>query len=141
HLALLPTIAGLMEGSLELAADYARTRRQFGQPIAAFQAIQHLLADMFVACQESQSILFQALAAIDSPDAARRQRALSAAAVVMGEGLRFVTEQGIQLHGGYGATDEYAISHCRRRGMVLAQWCGDGDEHLARCSRLAPHAD
>ena len=141
HLAVLATLAGLMEGSLELAADYARTRRQFGQPIGAFQAIQHLLADMFVACQESQSILFHALAAIDSPDASQRQRALSAAAVVMGEGLRFVTEQGIQLHGGYGVTDEYAISHYHRRGLVLAQWFGDGDEHLARFSRLAPEGD
>ena len=59
----------------------------------------------------------------------------------MGEGLRFVTEQGIQLHGGYGVTDEYAISHYHRRGLVLAQWFGDGDEHLARFSRLAPEGD
>jgi len=121
-----------MEACLELVPDYVKNRKQFGQPIAQFQVIQHTLADMFVAYQESRSILFHALANIDNADTQARQQALSAAAMVIGDGLQLITEQGIQLHGGYGVTDEYAISHCYRRGLVLQQFVGD--DHAIRFS-------
>lgn len=134
HLAALASMVGIMEACLELVPDYVKNRKQFGQPIAQFQVIQHTLADMFVAYQESRSILFHALANIDNVDTCARQQALSAAAIVIGEGLQLITEQGIQLHGGYGVTDEYPISHYYRRGLVLQQLVGDGDEHAVRFS-------
>ena len=132
HLAALASMVGIMEACLELVPDYVKNRKQFGQPIAQFQVIQHTLADMFVAYQESRSILFHALANIDNADTQARQQALSAAAMVIGDRLQLITEQGIQLHGGYGVTDEYAISHCYRRGLVLQQFVGD--DHAIRFS-------
>ncbi|MET0378536.1 MAG: acyl-CoA dehydrogenase family protein, partial [Spongiibacteraceae bacterium] len=123
---------GSMDACLEVCREYVNTRQQFGQPLGKFQALQHLLADMFVSVQESHSILFQALAQIDNADIAVRQRAVSAAKIVIGEALQFVLGQGIQLHGGYGITDEYAVSHFYKHGLVLEKLLGDSAVHVQR---------
>jgi len=120
---------GGMEACLEITSDYIKTRVQFKQPIGKFQALQHLMADMFVDTQEARSIVLRALASIEAP-APQRRRAVAAARVVAGESARRVSASGVQMHGGYGQVDEYRISHHFRQMMVLNKLFGDVQESL-----------
>jgi alkylation response protein AidB-like acyl-CoA dehydrogenase len=130
-LALLAQAVGSMEACLDICGSYARERRQFGTAILSFQAIQHMLADMFVAAYQARSILYHALAhAADAPE--ERSAALSAAKIVIGEAAQLVSRNGIQIHGGYGLTDEYAISHHYRRLMAIEKLGGDIERHTRR---------
>ena len=111
-------------------SDYVAVREQYGRPIGKFQALQHILATMFVEAQEARSALYHALANWDMP-AERRARALSSAKIVISNAGRFVSRNGIQLHGGYGMTEEFLIGHHFRRQIVLEKQFGDLDHHLA----------
>jgi len=122
---------GAMERVLELTSEHLRSRQQFGQPLLKFQALQHRLAEMFVEVQETRSILYRGLAYIEAP-AAERKSAVSAAKVVAAGAGRVVGEQGIQLHGGVGMTDEYQVGHYFKRLIALEKSFGDVDYHLER---------
>jgi len=124
---------GAMEAVMEMTAEYLRTRSQFGQPLAKFQALQHRMAEMFVEVQETRSILYRGLAAIDALPA-ERQAAVSAAKVVAAAAARVVGGEGIQLHGAIGMTEEYRVGHYFKRLMVLEKAFGDADYHLCRLS-------
>ena len=125
---------GAMERVVDLTAEHLRNRRQFGQPLAAFQALQHRMAEMFVEVQETRSALYHALASMEKrPD--RRNAAVSSAKVVAIEAGRIVGGQGIQLHGGVGMTSEYQVGHYYKRLLVLERAWGDLDFHLDRIAR------
>nr|WP_314437277.1 acyl-CoA dehydrogenase family protein [uncultured Brevundimonas sp.] len=124
RLARLAQAVGSMEACLKLCGDYARERHQFGVPIGSFQAIQHLLADMFVAADQARSILYHAAShQADAPE--KRRRALDAASLITAASARTVGKNGVQIHGGYGVTDEYAISHHYRRLLALTTLTAD----------------
>jgi len=130
-IAFIAQAVGSMEACLKICGDYAKERKQFGAAIGSFQAIQHLLADMFVAAHQARSMLYHAIAH-NGAEPGRRAAALSAARLVVGEAGQLVSRNGIQLHGGYGLTDEYAIGHHYRRLMVLEKLFGDIDRHCRR---------
>lgn len=117
---------GSMEAELEICSSYLKERQQFGQAIGRFQALQHIMADMFVATHQARSILYFALSRLDAP-AAERSRAVALARLNIGEAAQLVSRQAIQLHGGYGVTDEYEVSHHYRRQLVLEKQYGDLD--------------
>lgn len=129
--AMLAQAVGSMEACLTLCGDYTSERQQFGVAIGSFQAIQHMLADMFVAAHQARSMLYHVIAA-SYGDAATRSAALSAAQIVIGEAAQLVSRNGIQVHGGYGLTDEYAISHHYRRLMTIEKLHGDIERHTRR---------
>ena len=138
--AAIATVAqavGSMEACLDLCSAYMKERKQFGQPIGNFQSLQHMIVDMLVATHQSRSALYGALAALDG-EAHARTRAISAAKVVMGEASQLVMRHGVQIHGGYGVTDEYAISHHYRCLLSLEKAYGDIEYHVARLA--AAHA-
>jgi len=130
-IALMAQAVGSMEACLELCSEYLKSRKQFGQPIGAFQVLQHMAVDMFVAAHQARSMLYQALASVDAPSPVRNG-AVSAAKIIIGEAARTVSRLGIQIHGGYGLTDEYAISHHYRRLLSLEKQYGDIDHHTRR---------
>jgi len=134
-IALMAQGVGAMEACLTVCADYLKERRQFGQPIGKFQALQHLMADLFVSAHQARSMVYQALAHADA-EAPIRAQAVSAARIIVGEAMQSVSRGGIQLHGGYGITDEYAPSHYFRRMMALEKLYGDTGWHLARLASL-----
>ena len=129
--ALLAEAVGGMEACLDVCSDYLKTRKQFGQPLGNFQALQHILADMFVEAQEARSLLYFLLSQMDAP-AAQRAKAISLAKIGIGEGSFIVAASSIQLHGGYGVTDEYAVSHYFRRLLTIKKLFGDVEDHLMR---------
>jgi alkylation response protein AidB-like acyl-CoA dehydrogenase len=134
ELAILASVAeslGMMEAVMAITAEYIKGRNQFGQPIGKFQALQHRMAEMFVATQEARSMLYCGIAHLDRP-AAERSRVLSAAKAVAGRASRFVCAQGIQLHGGMGLTEEYPVGHYFRKMTMMEKMFGDIDFHLGR---------
>lgn len=125
-------VVGSMEAELEICSAYLKEREQFGQKIGNFQSLQHIMADMFVEAHQARSALYFALSKFDGgADANERARAVALAGLRIGEAAQLVGRQAIQLHGGYGVTDEYEVSHHYRRQFVLEKSLGDLD-YLAR---------
>ena len=121
---------GAMEGLLAATAEHLRTRRQFGQPIGQFQALQHRLADMAIATEQARSMALCAAACVEHDDRGARRRAISAAKVMIGQAGRYVGEQAVQLHGGMGMTDELAVGWYFKRLVCIDLTHGNGDHHL-----------
>ncbi|MEM5316924.1 acyl-CoA dehydrogenase [Paraburkholderia sp. JHI869] len=126
--------AGAMERLIEMTRDYLLTRRQFGQPLAAFQALQHRLADMLVQKECALSMAYVAAKALDEPSLAARRRMVSGAKVIVARAARFVGQQAVQLHGGMGITDELEVSDYFRYLTMTDVLLGDTDTHLERYS-------
>ena len=125
---------GLAKTVMELTAEYLRTRKQFGQPIGRFQALAHRMADLAIGYEQAQSLL---LAAAMQAEAADGARALDAAQVMAHRALRAIGQESIQLHGGIGMTDEYAVSHYVKRLLAIEIELGDADTVLARFAAAA----
>jgi alkylation response protein AidB-like acyl-CoA dehydrogenase len=125
---------GAMEAVLQLTADYLKTRVQFGQPIGKLQALQHRMAEMFVEVQEVRSILYCGIAQLNA-EVSVRGSVVSAAKLVTLKAGRIVGSQGVQLHGGIGMTEEYAMGHYFKKLVAFEKTYGDGDWHAERLAR------
>jgi alkylation response protein AidB-like acyl-CoA dehydrogenase len=137
--ALCAEAAGVMRRMLSDTVAYTKERKQFGQALASFQVLQHRLVDMFMAVEQAQSAAYLATLNLDA-DAATRARAVSAAKAVVAEGVRFVGQNAVQLHGAMGMTDELAVGHYFKRATVIEQQFGAADHHLKRYAGLADAA-
>lgn len=116
--------------------EYARTRKQFGVAIGNFQALQHRMADMFMAYEQSRSLLLAATLKVyeGHADAALAVHALK---VQIGTGGRRVAQEAIQLHGGMGMTDELAIGHYFKRLTAIDALFGNADRHALAYARAS----
>ncbi len=124
---------GVMDRFVLLTADYLNTRKQFGVPIASFQALRHRMADVKMQLELARSMSYFATLKLTEPRDTRR-RAVSQAKVQLGQSMRFVGQQCTQLHGGIGVTDEYVGSHYFKRLTVMEMQFGDTLHHLAEVS-------
>ena len=127
---------GAMKALNDMTLEYLKTREQFGQPIGRFQVLQHRMVDMFIAHEEAKSMAMMAAMRVDEADETERKKAMSAAKVQIGKSARYVGQQGIQLHGGIGMTDEYAAGHYFKRLTMIDRSFGDTDFHLKRFADL-----
>ncbi|AYC32762.1 pimeloyl-CoA dehydrogenase small subunit [Pseudomonas cavernae] len=127
---------GSMEAACQLTLDYLKTRKQFGQVIGKFQALQHRMVDMRIELDQATSMAILAACVADEPDSAERSRTLAAAKYIVSRAARFVADQGIQLHGGIGLTWEYVLSHHAKHLLMVARQFGDDDHHLQAFSKL-----
>jgi pimeloyl-CoA dehydrogenase small subunit len=125
-------VIGTMETMQAMTLDYLKTRVQFGKPIGENQALQHRAAEMLVAMEQGRSMALLAAMMVDEPDPAERVRNISMAKVGVGQSGRFVSQNAVQLHGGIGMTEEYAVGHFFRRVMVIEHLFGDTAYHLDR---------
>jgi len=128
--ALCAEAVGALQATLDKTIEYTKMRRQFGVPIAKFQALQHRMADMLIHVEQARSMSYLAAMRAADPSPRERRRALSAAKVVIGNACRFVGQEAVQLHGGMGVTDETAVSHLFRRLTALEMALGDTAHHL-----------
>jgi alkylation response protein AidB-like acyl-CoA dehydrogenase len=131
--ALCAEAVGLMEKTLAVTVEYMNTRKQFGVPIAAFQALQHRVADMKMQLELGRSMSYYATLKLNAP-ADERSLAMSRAKLQMGRSTRHVGQEAVQLHGGIGVTDEYIISHCFKRLTQMEMTFGDSMHHLSLIS-------
>jgi alkylation response protein AidB-like acyl-CoA dehydrogenase len=129
---------GAARRCLELSVEYARVRRQFDQPIGAFQAIKHACADMLLDVETAFAATYYAAWALDAeaPDAAL---AASVAKAYVGDAARRVCGSAIQVHGGIGFTWDYDLHLYVKRAKHLEPLYGDADFHRAQAlqARLA----
>ena len=125
---------GVMDQTVALTVDYMNQRRQFGVPIASFQALRHRVADMKMQLELARSMSYYASLKLGAPREERR-RALSRAKVQLGQSMRFVGQQSVQLHGGIGVTDEYIGSHYFKKLTQLEMTYGDTLHHLGEVSK------
>jgi alkylation response protein AidB-like acyl-CoA dehydrogenase len=124
---------GLMDQLLKITVDYMNTRKQFGVPIASFQALRHRIADVKMQLELGRSMSYFASLTLER-ERAQRRRAISQARVQLGASMRFVGQQCTQLHGGIGVTDEYLGSHYFKRLTMLEMNFGDTLHHLGEVS-------
>jgi pimeloyl-CoA dehydrogenase small subunit len=123
---------GAMEAMQALTLEYLKTRQQFGRPIGQNQALQHRATEMMMALEQGRSMAMLAAMMVEEPDAAERAHNISMAKVGVGQASKFVAQNAIQLHGGIGMTEEYAVGHYFRRCMVIEHLFGDTAHHLSR---------
>jgi pimeloyl-CoA dehydrogenase small subunit len=121
---------GAMDALTALTVEYLKTRRQFGVPIASFQALQHRAVDMRMALEQARSMAIYAALCVADGDAAARRWAVSAAKVQTGQAARFIGQQAVQLHGGIGLSMEYKAGHYFKRLTMIEQQFGDWRHHL-----------
>jgi alkylation response protein AidB-like acyl-CoA dehydrogenase len=124
---------GLMDRLVAITVDYMNTRKQFGATLASFQALRHRIADVKMQLELGRSMSYYASLKLGEAPAQRR-RAISQARVQLGQSMRYVGQQCIQLHGGIGCTDEYIASHYFKRLTVLEMTYGDTLHHLGEVS-------
>jgi short/branched chain acyl-CoA dehydrogenase len=119
---------GLAQGAYDLAFAYAQERRQFGKPIARFQAIQFKLADLATELEAARNLVYKAAWLKDQ----ERDFALAAAQAKLytGELSNRAVNWSLQIHGGYGYMDEYAISRLYRDQKILE--IGEGTNEVQR---------
>lgn len=123
--------AGLLDRLLALTIDYTLQRRQFGRPIADFQALQHRMVDMYLSCELARSANRLAEQALVGP-AGDRAHGIALAMTTTIDACRHVAREAVQLHGGIGMTDELPLAHYVKRALMIeAEW-GDLDWHLDR---------
>jgi alkylation response protein AidB-like acyl-CoA dehydrogenase len=134
-LAVAADALGAMESLNAQTLEYLKTRKQFGTHIGSFQALQHRMVDMFAACENTKSLLYRAVCAMDAADA-DAQRSLLALKVMVGKAGRKIGGEGIQMHGGMGMTEELSVGSYVKRLMIANTLFGDADHHQQRFSAL-----
>jgi alkylation response protein AidB-like acyl-CoA dehydrogenase len=132
--ALCAEALGIVTALNQATLSYLKTRKQFGVPIGAFQALQHRMAEMFIAAEQIRSMAIIAAVHVDVDDVAMRRRAISGAKAYIGQAARFVGQQAVQLHGAMGVVDDLIVSHYFKRLTMIDLSLGDADFHLARFS-------
>jgi len=125
--ALCAEAVGAMDRMLWLTVDYLKTRVQFGQPIAVFQALQHRAANMYVSLEQARSMALLARLALADDDTERRRTMVRAAKLQIDTAARHVGQEAVQLHGGIGMTMEYPVGHYLKRTTVIAKTFADVD--------------
>jgi alkylation response protein AidB-like acyl-CoA dehydrogenase len=121
--AVCADMVGVMAGALQTTIDYVSDRKQFGQPIGSFQAVQHLCAEQRVLLEAARSITYYAAWSCDHEDADAVAAARNAK-IYVGDAARTVTEAAMQLHGGIGITWESNMHLYLRRALLDRQLLG-----------------
>ena len=124
-------MVGLMDALIGETIAYLRIRKQFGSEIGRFQALQHRVADMWIACEEARSLALAAALSCTEPDDVRR-RAVSMAKLHACDTAQRVAADAVQMHGGIGVTDELIVGHWFKRLLALRADLGDRRFHMDR---------
>ena len=126
RLAAAAEMLGLMTLLFDSTLAYVKTRTQFGQPLGAFQVIQHRMTDAYVLVEQARSQVVRAALAPDADFV----RAAAGAKSFVAEAALAVAHTAVQMHGGMGITDELLIGHALKRIRVLALTFGDATAAL-----------
>lgn len=122
---------GAIRFACDTTLEYLKTRKQFGVPIGAFQALQHRIVDMFIELEQARSMASLACAAM-AGDSPARARTVAAAKLRICDAAGRVSKESVQLHGGMGMTEELKVSHTFRRLTMIRQLYGNEDAQLAK---------
>ncbi len=133
--ALCAEAVGAMAELNAATLEYAKTRKQFGTTLGAFQVLQHRMVDMFIAHQEAISLMQHLNLSLAAHEPGG-SRLASGAKSKIGYAARFVADQAVQLHGGMGMSDELNIGHYFKRISAINIQFGDPAFHVLRYAQI-----
>jgi alkylation response protein AidB-like acyl-CoA dehydrogenase len=133
---LAAEVSGIVDALNAATFAYLNTRKQFGAPLASFQALQHRAADMFAAAEEVRILTGRAIDAVDGGAEGRFALASAVKALADSAG-RKIGHEAVQLHGGMGVSDELNVSHYMRRLAAIRAEFGGAEMHRARFAALS----
>ena len=133
--AVAAELTGVGEEAFGRTLSYLKERRQFGQPIGSFQALQHRAAQLFTELEITRAAVLKALQVLDQ-DPASAAPIVSVAKARAGASTTLAVQEAVQLHGGIGMTDEFDIGLFMKRARVGQELFGDAGFHADRVARL-----
>jgi alkylation response protein AidB-like acyl-CoA dehydrogenase len=129
-------LLGVGAGAMDMTVNYLKERKQFGVRIGSFQALQHRAAHLYSEMEVARAAVLKAQQLLDSGDA-KADEAVSVAKAMTAMATTLAVQEGVQMHGGIGMTDEYDIGFYMKRGRVLAEMFGDANFHADQLARAA----
>ena len=129
-------LLGVGGGAMDLTIGYLKERKQFGVTIGSFQALQHRAAHLYSEMEVARAAVLKAQQLLDANDAGA-DAAVSVAKAMTALATTLSVQEGVQMHGGIGMTDEYDIGFYMKRARVLAEMFGDANFHADRLARAA----
>jgi len=133
---LCAEMLGGMQQAFALTVEHLKTRKQFDVPIGSFQALKHRAADVFIELELARSVVMAAARAVDE-DAADLAKLASLAKARCSDAYVLATNEGVQMFGGVGMTDEYDIGLYMKRARAAELTFGDSAFHRARWASLS----
>ncbi len=127
---------GVGSAAMDMTVDYLKQRKQFGKLIGEFQALQHRAAHLYGEMEVARATVLKAQQLLDSDDP-RARLAVAVAKAKTGKAVRLSVQEGVQMHGGIGMTDEYNIGLYMKRDRALEEFFGDARYHTERVARLS----
>ena len=129
-------LVGVAAGASEMTFDYLKQRQQFGKLIGEFQALQHRAAHLYGEIEIARAAVLKAAELLDSGDP-RSELMISVAKAKAGRVSALAVQEGVQMHGGIGMTDEHDIGLYMKREAVLAELFGSPRFHARRVAELS----
>jgi alkylation response protein AidB-like acyl-CoA dehydrogenase len=129
-LAVCAEAVGIMQVLTDKTVEYSKQRQQFGVPIGTFQALQHRMVDMLLACEQARSTLMWAVMTHEAGGDSKR--AISSIKYLVGTAGQKVGEEAVQIHGGMGVTWDLDVAHFFKRITAINRMFGNADWHLDR---------
>ena len=129
-------LLGVGGGAMDMTLGYLKERKQFGTVIGSYQALQHRAAHLYSEMEVARAAVLKAQQLLDS-GSDRADEAVSVAKAFATTATTLAVQEGIQMHGGIGMTDEYDIGFYMKRGRVLAELFGDANFHADKLARAA----
>ena len=129
-------LVGVAAGASEMTFDYLKQRKQFGRLIGEFQALQHRAAQLYGEIEIARAAALKAAQLLDSGDA-RAELMISVAKAKAGRTAALAVQEGVQMHGGIGMTDEHDIGLYMKREAVIGELFGSPRFHAGRVAELS----
>ncbi|MHC1949926.1 acyl-CoA/acyl-ACP dehydrogenase [Bradyrhizobium sp. UFLA06-06] len=127
---------GVASAALDMTISYLNQRKQFGRLIGSFQVLQHRAAHLYAEMEVARAAVIKAQQLLDAHDGAAEAAVMGAKAMT-GMATALAVQEGIQMHGGIGMTDEYVIGDYLKRQRVLTEMFGNVDYLANRLAQLA----
>jgi alkylation response protein AidB-like acyl-CoA dehydrogenase len=128
-------MVGLSEEVLGRTVTYLRERKQFGKLIGEFQALQHRAAQLYIDIEITRAAVLKALQTLDA-DLASAGAAVAVAKARAGTTATLAVQEGVQMHGGMGMTDQFDIGFFMKRARVCQELFGDANFHADQLARM-----
>ena len=137
RIGLAAEMLGICQELFDRTMEYLKERKQFGVVIGSFQALKHRAAEMLCELELARSAVFEALTSLDDGRPEREvARLASLAKFKMGDALKLVSRESLQMHGGIGMTDEFDVGLFLKRAAVCEQALGNSAFHADRYAEL-----
>jgi alkylation response protein AidB-like acyl-CoA dehydrogenase len=133
--AVASEMVGLSEEVFARTVSYLRERKQFGKAIGEFQALQHRAAQLYIEIEITRAAVLKALQTLDG-DFEHAQAAVAVAKARAGSTATRAVQEGVQMHGGMGMTDQFDIGFFMKRARACEELFGDANFHADRLARL-----